>query len=232
MTRGRKRRRGESGCECGGGPGRAHDSLLRACRSWQSLVWCVQDFWFYGDDFTFVFVFYAVLGSTADTCTASVYGAAHHLRVVSAIRAWLWYVYGLGSPSLEREVQWDVRVHSSSCGAHVLVVHKWFYHRRHCNWRDLVLFVGRLLWLCGPFVLQECLRRDVVWWWIFHSLWCLRFCLGQCEADDWKFLLQLFPVPRVRRVCVHAELLVQQQGRYLPRQLQLFPVQVEGQVSQ
>ena len=30
---------------------------------------------FYGDDFTFVFVFYAELGSTADTCTASVYGA-------------------------------------------------------------------------------------------------------------------------------------------------------------
>ena len=42
----------------------------------------------------------------------------------------------------------------------------------------------------------------------------------------------LFPVPRVRRVCVHAELLVQSQGRYLPRQLQLFPVHVEGQVSQ
>ena len=24
---------------------------------------------------------------------------------------------------------------------------------------------------------------------------CLRFCLGQCEADDWKIHLQLFPVP-------------------------------------
>ena len=22
-------------------------------------------------------------------------------------------------------------------------------YRCHCNWRDLVLFVGRLLWLCG-----------------------------------------------------------------------------------
>ena len=47
------------------------------------------------------------------------------------------------------------------------------YYRCHCNWRDLVLFVGRLLWLCGPFLLRECLRRDVVWWW-FYSWWCLR----------------------------------------------------------
>ena len=46
----------------------------------------------HGDGFTFVFVFYAELGSTADTCTASVYGAAH-LRVVSAIRAWLVLVW-------------------------------------------------------------------------------------------------------------------------------------------
>ena len=33
-------------------------------------------------------------------------------------------------------------------------------------------------------------------------------------------------------MCMHAEFLVQQQLRNLPRQLQLFPVQVEGQVSQ
>ena len=26
---------------------------------------------------------------------------------------------------------------------------------------------------CGLFVLRECLRRDVVRWWIFHSWWCL-----------------------------------------------------------
>ena len=105
-------------------------------------------------------------------------------------------------------------VRSSSCGAHRGVVHspfEWLYHRCHYNCRDLVLFVGRLLWLCGPFVLRECLRRDVVWWWTFLSWWCLRFRLGQCEADDWKILLQLFPVPRVRWVCMHAGLLVQQQ---------------------
>ena len=57
---------------------------------------------------------------------------AHHLRVVSAIRAWLWYVYGFGRPSLEREVQRNVCVHGSSCGAHRDVVHspfEWLYHR-------------------------------------------------------------------------------------------------------
>ena len=50
----------------------------------------------------------------------------------------------------------------SSCGALRDVVHSPFgglYHRSHCC--DLVLFVGRLL---RPFVLRECLRRDVVRW--------------------------------------------------------------------
>ena len=45
----------------------------------------------------------------------------------------------------------------------------------------------------------ECLRRDVVWWW-FSSWWCFRFCLGQCEADDWKFLLLFISSTRVRGV--------------------------------
>ena len=42
----------------------------------------------------------------------------------------------LADPSLEREVQWDFRVDSSSCGAHCGVVHspfEWLYHRCHCN---------------------------------------------------------------------------------------------------
>ena len=47
-----------------------------------------------------------------------------------------------------------------------------------------------------------------------------------------KLLLQLFPVFSVRWVYLHAELLVQQLRRILPRQLQLFLVQVDGQVSQ
>ena len=58
-----------------------------------------------------------------------------------------YHEYGSGRPSLEWEVQWDFRVHSSSCGALCGVVHspfEWFYHRCHCNYRDLVLFVGRL----------------------------------------------------------------------------------------
>ena len=60
----------------------------------------------------------------------------------------VWYV----APRLERDVQRDVRVHSSSCGAHRDVVHSpfgWLYYRCHYNCRDLVLFVGRLSWLCG-----------------------------------------------------------------------------------
>ena len=48
---------------------------------------------------------------------------AHHLRVVSAIRVWLGNEYGFRRPSLEREVQLDVRVHSSSCGSLRDVVH-------------------------------------------------------------------------------------------------------------
>ena len=83
----------------------------------------------------------------------------------------------------------------------------------HC--RDLVLFRQIALTL-RPNVLRGCLHRDVVWWWSFHSWWCLRFCLEQCEADDWKILHQLFPVPRGRWVCLHAELLVQQQRRICP----------------
>ena len=35
-----------------------------------------------------------------------------------------------------------------------------------------------------------------MWWW-FYSWRCLRFYLGQCEADDWKFRPPLFPVPEV-----------------------------------
>ena len=46
-----------------------------------------------------------------------------------------------------------------------------------------------------------------------------------------KFHL-LFPVPRSRWVFLHAEFLVQQLRRDLRRQLQLFSVYVEGQVSQ
>ena len=65
--------------------------------------------------------------------------------------------------------------------------------------------------------------RDVVWW----SGWCLQFYLGQREAYDWKILRLLFPVPRGRWGCMHAEFLVQQQRRDLRRQLLLFPVQVE-----
>ena len=42
-----------------------------------------------------------------------------------------------------------------------------------------------------------------------YSWWCLRFCLGQCEADDWKIHLHfLLQYQEVVGVCMHAELLV------------------------
>jgi len=55
---------------------------------------------------------------------------------------------------------------------------------------------------------------------------CLRFCLGQCEADDWKF--PFISSSRGRWVFLRAECLVQQQRHYLRRQLHLLPVQVAG----
>ena len=49
--------------------------------------------------------------------------AAHHLRVVSAIRMWLGNEFEFRRPSLEREVQLDVCVHCSSCVTLCVVVH-------------------------------------------------------------------------------------------------------------
>ena len=84
-------------------------------------------------------------------------------------RVWLGYEHGFRRPSLERDVQWDVRVHSSSCGAHRDVVHSpfgWLYHRCHCNCRDLVLFVGRMC--CGGVcVAMSCGGPDGA----YNSIW-------------------------------------------------------------
>ena len=108
--------------------------------------------------------------STCSTqCTPSTSCVCH--PSVALLCVWI------GRPSLEREVQWDFRVDSSSFGAYRDVVHspfEWLFHRCHCYCRDLV-FV-----------------RDVVWWWLFLSWWCLRFGLGQCEADDWKYFFNCF----------------------------------------
>ena len=48
-----------------------------------------------------------------------------------------------------------------------------------------------------PHVPWECLRRDVLWWWLFLSWWCLRFCLGQCEADSWIYFFNYFQYQQV-----------------------------------
>ena len=69
--------------------------------------------------------------------------AAHHLRVVSAIRVWLGNEFGFRRPSLEREVQLDVRVHCSSCGTLRGVVHSPLRE-------SIIVATG------------GCLRRDVV----------------------------------------------------------------------
>ena len=140
---------------------------------------------FYGDDFTFVFVFYAELGSTADTCTASVYGACgacvsvfsaqlgsttdtcgasvyvnHIFPGVSVFSAQLGSTADTCGPSvygvfhfyvylwiMDPQVDSRPALYSSSCGAHLDVVHcpfGWFYHRCHYIFRDLALFVDRL----------------------------------------------------------------------------------------
>ena len=77
----------------------------------------------------------------------------------------------LADPVSSGKYSGNVRVHSSSWEPIVMsfTVLEWLYHRRHCSCRDPVLFVGRLPCLCGPNVLRGCLRRDVVWWWRFHS---------------------------------------------------------------
>ena len=75
--------------------------------------------------------------------------AAHHLRVVSAIRVWLGNEYGFRRPSLEREVQLDVCVHSSSCGSLRDAVHS--------------PLKGSTIVAAGVFAS----RRRV--WWKFHS---------------------------------------------------------------
>ena len=50
-----------------------------------------------------------------------------------------------------------------------------------------------------------CSCRNAVCWWKFHSRWCIRFSVGQREAEDGRVHHQLLPVPRGRRVRMHAE---------------------------
>ena len=52
-------------------------------------------------------------GSSSNLATGS-----HHLRVVLVFRAWHGNEHESGSSSLEREVQRDVSVRSSSCGTY------------------------------------------------------------------------------------------------------------------
>ena len=86
-----------------------------------------------------------------------------------------------------REEQRPRCVHGSSWRFYRYVLHNPFdmkHHRCHCSCCDHVLCVSRRHWLCDSNVQRGCLRYDVVWRWKFHSRWCIRFSLGQCEADD------------------------------------------------
>ena len=97
---------------------------------------------------------------------------SHHLRVVPAFRAWHGNAHESGRSSLEWEVRRDVSVHGSSCGTYRDVLRSPYdrkHHRCHCSRHGHVHCVGRLHQLCDSNVQRECLRRDAVWWWEFHS---------------------------------------------------------------
>ena len=128
-----------------------------------------------------------------------------------------WFYTGYMSASVYGGlgVQRYVRVHSSSYGALRDVVHSpsdWLCRRCHCSCRGFVLFVGRRPWLCGFSCESVCVSMS---------------CGGGFIADGtydsvWDSVLPmtenspLFPVPVVG-LCLHAEWLVQQLRRYLPR---------------
>ena len=67
--------------------------------------------------------------------------------------------------SLEREVQWDFRVHGSSCGTCRDVLHSPLTVSTIDATAAVVttcFAFGRLHWLCGFYVQRRCLRRHVV----------------------------------------------------------------------
>ena len=73
---------------------------------------------------------------------------------------------------------------------------------------------------CGPLVLQECLRRDVVWWFfllvvltiLYGTVWCRFLEISPSIISSTKWMW----------VCLHAEFLVQHIRHYLRRQYIYF----------
>ena len=146
-------------------------------------------------------------------------------------------------PRLEREVQWDVRVHSSSCGAHLGVVHSPFgrlFHRCHCICRDHVLYVGRLPWLCGPLCCGGvCIAMssggggftpdgayDSVWDSVRPMMSCGRECFSPDGAYDFawdsvkpmegKYTINYIQYPFRRWMCLHAQRMVRSIDDFAP----------------
>ena len=92
----------------------------------------------------------------------------HVLRVVSAIRAWLWYEYGF----CEWEVQLDVPVHCSSCGTHRDVVHG---PLKGSIIVAAMVFASRCRVVVGVSLLMV-----------------LSILFGTAWADDWKYTIYYF----------------------------------------
>ena len=67
------------------------------------------------------------------------------------------------------EVQWDVRVRSSSCGAYCDVVHSPFQQIARTIVATVTVVTSCSVLSLRSHVLRGCLRRDVVWWWRFFS---------------------------------------------------------------
>ena len=128
-------------------------------------------------------------------------------------RGWFWY--GLADPVTSGKYS-GAFVFTALVAEPYLVLFtvplNGFTIARHCNCRDLVLFVGRLPWLCGPTVLRRCLRRDVVWWWRFHCVMVLTILVWDSVWPmTGSYTIYYFQYQEVRWVYLHAELLVQQQ---------------------
>ena len=72
------------------------------------------------------------------------------------------------------------------------------HHRCHCSCRDFVLFVGRRPCCRSVYVAMSC-GGSFIPGGAYDSVW------DSVKPKTGKFVVHLFPVPRVRRVCVHAE---------------------------
>ena len=132
-----------------------------------------------------------------------------------------------------REVQWEFRAHSSSCGATVM---SFTIPLNFCtifatatvvtSCSSQIALALRPQCAAGVFA-SRC--RVVVEVSLLMVLTFLRWT-ALCRRREIHY--QFLPVPRCCLVCLHAQGLDQQLLRFLRRQPQLLPVQFEGHGSQ